>query len=153
MKSIWGDCWRIAVALTIAVTLAGCAPDSSRTDQLTDGSFVTGDASPTPPASSVDPAAVVTIAGVDVDGQNVTVAGLITQVEDSGGECTFVLSSTVSGQSESITRDGIPNIGSTSCSSAQFPVSELSKGPWTAQLKYRSTTLVLDSELVKLEIP
>ncbi|TFC55936.1 hypothetical protein E3O62_13260 [Cryobacterium sp. TMT2-15-1] len=92
---------------------------------------------PTPTAmSSAVPETVIVVAGVDVDGLNVTVSGYVSGIIEDGGLCRFVftdLDSTVEVQT-----DSIANASGTSCRSAQVPVESLSKGEWNVALLYTS---------------
>lgn len=138
--------------IVVSVALAGCtviAPEPTGTS-----------ASPSP-SESVDsdpdggsqPIAVVTIAAVDVDGEHVTVAGLVTQVEETDGDCEFEFVSGVSGEIITASTTSVANVSSTSCGSTQIEIAQLAKGPWDITLHYASPETVVDSEPVHLEIP
>lgn len=135
----------------LAVLLAACTavpstPNSPPPQEGTDGSSPTAD-----PAT---PVAVVTIASVDVDGLHLTVAGFVTQVEESGGTCEFILTSAVSGAKVVRVTKGLANVVSTSCGTVQIPVTELSKGPWDATLAYTSGDVApILSVAERVEIP
>jgi hypothetical protein len=105
------------------------------------------------PTPTDGPTSVVTIAGVDVDGLHVTVAGYVTLVAESGGECLFTLTSAVSGETVTRTTVGAENVDSTSCGTEQIPIAEVSKGPWDATLTYTSGDLTSISGPLRVEVP
>jgi hypothetical protein len=102
----------------------------------------------------VTPAAVVTIAAMDVDAANVTLAGMVTLVEEDGGTCTFVATSTAGVTVERET-SGIANVSSTSCGSVQIPAAEFARGSWEVVVRYSSPDpgLNLVSDPLPMEIP
>jgi hypothetical protein len=143
---------RLVMGLAVlAALLAGCtaAPSTPRSPDAHEG---TGGASPT--TNLAVPVAVVTIASVDVDGLNLTVAGFVTQVEESGGTCEFTLISEVSGAEVVRMTEGLANVDTTSCGTVQIPLTELSKGAWNATLAYSSSDVELTSSVAeRVEIP
>ncbi|TFC90422.1 MULTISPECIES: hypothetical protein [Cryobacterium] len=91
------------------------------------------------------------MAGVDVDGTNVSASGYVSGVIESGGECTFIFAqgdSVLSAVSES-SLDRL----STSCGTIQIPSADFSRGSWTASLEYKSVTVATTSQPMSLEIP
>lgn len=145
-----------AVVATV-VMLAGCtpaAPDSAPTSSSP--SQEPTEAPTDVPAPTEEPApanAVVTLAGVDVDGQNVTVAGLVTGVIEDGGTCTFVMTSGTSGGVVEVTSVGVANVSNTVCPTTQSPIASFTKGPWNVVLDYASDATTLSSAPLALEIP
>jgi len=90
-------------------------------------------------APSIEP--VIVVAGVDVDGKNVTVSGYVAGVLENGGVCTF----SFVGQKPvaSLQSTGIADRSSTSCGSVQAPIGEFTRGAWKVMMSY--TTLSGDS--------
>lgn len=77
---------------------------------------------------------MLTSAGV-FNGQ-VSAGGMVTNVSEQDGVCTFVFRN---GANEIIkTTETMPNSTSTSCKSALFPASELSGGTWRVRVQYDS---------------
>lgn len=139
----------MGVVLAVAVSVGGCQ-QAGPIDETA--------ASPDAPAqNSIDTVtqstAVITIAGVDVDGKHVTVAGYVTELQESGGECTYTLAPMLSGTIVTVVNPGIQNVGTVSCGSVQVPIEQVSKGPWTVSLNYRSSALDIDATPVEMEIP
>ncbi len=99
------------------------------------------------------PTAAVTIAGVDVDGLHVTVAGFVSGVVEAGGTCKFVLTSSVTNAVIDVATTGEPNVSTTSCGSAQVPIAQFTKGRWKVVLDYDSTSLQVTSAPLSLEVP
>lgn len=146
------------MAVLGALVLVGCtqpAPD----DPTAQPSGVPSDpVQPTetePPAAeeTAEPVAVVSIAGVDVDGLGVTVGGFVSGSDSDGGRCVFELVSETTGQTAQAETAGIANGQSTSCGSAQLPTSELGRGSWSVTLRYTSPAYTLVSEPLLMEIP
>lgn len=140
----------MVAVLALAVALAGCQQSGS-TKEPADGQDAPTDSVDT--MTAAPSTAVITIAGVDVDGKHVTVAGYITELQESGGECSYTLTPVLSGTSVTATNPGIENVGTVSCGSVQVPIEQLSKGPWTVSLSYRSSTLEVNATPVEMEVP
>lgn len=149
--------WRsllLCGAIGVTVTLSACSlPVSGMPTASGPPSVEKPAEASSVPEDTFGPAAAVTIAGVDVDGRNVTVAGLVTGVSEAGGDCRFVLAAALTGAGVEAATTGKDNGSNTSCSASQVPVEQLSKGPWSVVLHYTSSTLSLVSTPVKLEIP
>ncbi len=144
----------VSPLFVLLLLLTACTAESPTASP----SLTTTDADPgTPTPKSQDavrtPFAAVTLAGVDVDGVNFTVGGFIGEVDEGGGTCTFVLTSVLSNAKVSVATTGVENGATTSCGSAKVPMTELSKGPWTVQLDYKSRTTDVNSPPLKVELP
>jgi hypothetical protein len=114
----------------------------------------TGSKAPRPTASpSAGPRAVVTIAGVDVDGRNLTVGGFVSGVSESGGTCQYEVSSTTTGVVVKVTNDGVQNAQTTSCGSVQIPIGKFTRGSWQVVLKYSSAAATATSRALGVQIP
>jgi hypothetical protein len=136
--------------------LAGCtatpAPEPASSSSSQEATAAPTDTAP--PTEETAPAnAAVTLAGVDVDGLNVTVAGLVTGVIEEGGTCTFVMTSGTSGGVVEATSVGVANVSNTVCPTTQSPIASFSKGPWNVVLDYASDATTLSSAPLALEIP
>jgi hypothetical protein len=97
--------------------------------------------------------AFVTIAQVTVDGGNLAVGGFVTGLSESGGACTFLISSTSSGAVVKVKSTGIQNSATTSCGTQLVPIAEVPRGAWTVVLDYSSSDLDVKSAAVKVEVP
>lgn len=141
-------------ALVVAAALSGCSPSGSHTP-IASQPASPGQSAESPPApeKTFGPTAVVSIASVDVDGRNVTVAGLISGASEANGTCRFSLTSDLTGVGVEAATTGQDNGNNVSCGAAQIPITQVSKGPWSVVLHYTSHTLTLDSARVELEIP
>jgi hypothetical protein len=107
---------------------------------------------PTPKPSNA-PTAFVTIAQVNVDGRNLTVAGFVSGISEDGGTCTFAVTSTSTGAVVKVKSTGIRNSGTTSCGSQLVPISELSRGAWSVVLQYQSDSAQLKSGGLQVQVP
>jgi hypothetical protein len=147
----------MGVIVAAVVVLAGCTPAPLNSEPTRSGPSQEPTEAPTDvPAPTEEPApanAVVTLAGVDVDGQNVTVAGLVTGVIEDGGTCTFVMTSGTSGGVVEVTSVGVANVSNTVCPTTQSPIASFTKGPWNVVLDYASDATTLSSAPLALEIP
>jgi len=148
-----------AVAVSLAVALAGCvapsdAPVTPTAVAPSTGSPLPDDPSTIPPkptASGIVPA--VTVAGVDVDGLTVSASGFVAGVSEDGGTCSFGFTSDA-GQTASVSSTGIVNVDTTSCGLVQLPISDFSRGSWTVVLTYTSLAAGdYVSEPIELDIP
>ncbi|MDQ1581480.1 MAG: hypothetical protein QOD05_2255 [Microbacteriaceae bacterium] len=143
-------------ALTIG-TLTACtpaqAPAASSSSSSSSSSVST--ATDSPPASATpDPVgAVVSIAGVDLDGKNVSVSGYVSGVIQDGGSCEFVLTPKSGTAAVTIPNTGIQNVMNTSCGTVQSPISNFARGSWSVVLKYTSGKTSVTSGAVDMEIP
>lgn len=147
--------WLLLVGVFgVAASLSACASSDPGTPAASNSSSLekSAEASPTP-KNTFGPTAAVTIAGVDVDGRNVTVAGLVAGVSEAGGNCRFVFSAALTGAHVEAATTGKDNGSNTSCGATQIPIEQMSKGPWSVVLHYSSNAMTLDSVSVKLEIP
>jgi hypothetical protein len=147
----------MGVIVAAVVVLAGCTPAPLNSEPTRSSPSQEPTEAPTDvPAPTEEPApanAVVTLAGVDVDGQNVTVAGLVTGVIEDGGTCTFVMTSGTSGGVVEVTSVGVANVSNTVCPTTQSPIASFTKGPWNVVLDYASDATTLSSAPLALEIP
>ena len=136
-----------------AVILAGCTVQSPDASHASTNTPVSSTPTPTATATPGGPSAIVSLAGVDVDGLHLTIGGFVTVVAEDGGACAFDLTAVVSGATVSAATVGIANGSDTSCGSTQIPVSELTRGSWNVVLHYASTKFDLVSEPMKVEVP
>lgn len=97
--------------------------------------------------------AAVTIAGVDVDGRSLTVAGFVSGVSEAGGVCEFIVTSATTGAVVKVQNSGIENVRDTSCGSSQIPIEKFARGAWSTTLEYSSTSTKVTSEPLKVLIP
>lgn len=141
-----------ACVLATALVLVGCtaavpsrSSQPAATDTRTTPATVT--ATPAPIAASV------VIAGVDTDGQHVSVSGFVSGVSENGGACTFVMTPAGGGAPVTLTRQGIENVSTTSCGTNQSPIANFSRGTWSVVLKYASAKASVTSAAIEMEIP
>ena len=136
-----------------SVILAGCTVQSPDASNASTNTPVTSTPTPTATETPGGPSAVVSLAGVDVDGLHLTVGGFVTVVAEDGGACAFDLTAVVSGAKVSAATVGAANGSNTSCGSTQIPVTQLTRGTWNVVLHYTSTKYDLVSEPMKVEVP
>lgn len=135
------------------VILAGCTAQSPDASNASTGTPVSSTPTPSATATASGPFAIVSLAGVDVDGFHLTVGGFVTVVAEDGGACEFDLTAVVSGAKVSAATVGTANGSNTSCGSAQIPLTQLTRGSWNVVLHYTATKYDLVSEPMKVEVP
>jgi hypothetical protein len=95
--------------------------------------------------------AVISVAGVDVDGQHVSVSGYVSGIVEDGGVCTFTFTGVEA--ERTVTNASVANVSTTSCGLVQIPTSELARGSWQITLSYSSSSFSTTSQPLSLEIP
>jgi len=146
------------VAICCGLLFSSCvfvpAEDSGGSQSGAPGSGGGSNSSGMPsPELSSSPSAAVTIAGVDVDGRNLTAAGLVSGLSESGGTCEFVIFSPSTGVAVKVSRIGVQNVRSTSCGSVQAPIEKFSRGNWNVVLNYTSNSEKASSVPLVVHIP
>lgn len=151
---------RHAGSAILAICLIGCLSACAYGGS---GELVTEGTSPAPLASAelekpshssvpvVPSEAVISVAGVDVDGQHVSASGYVSGIVEDGGLCTFTL--TGFENERTATSPAIANVSTTSCGFVQVPMADLFKGSWQIVLTYTSESLTVSSPPLSLEIP
>ncbi|MDH6235943.1 hypothetical protein H4V99_000688 [Cryobacterium sp. CG_9.6] len=93
----------------------------------------------------------MSVAGMDVDGQNVSASGYVSGLIEDGGTCSFVFS----GADRDATRTsrGITNASTTSCGLIQIPANLFMRGAVELVLTYSSDSVTVSSQPMILEIP
>lgn len=142
---------RISAVAVLVCALAGCtSPMPVPTPPPTTSEST---ASPTPtPDPGLGPMAVVTIASMDVDALHVTLAGMVTSLEETGGTCRFIATSS-DGTTVERETTGEANVNSTTCGSVEIPSTEFSRGSWDVVIEYTSDAHDAVSEPLRMEIP
>lgn len=144
--------------VALCVLLTGCSlPSGGSVDLVPTGSPSSALPSDGPsskptqsPAPTREPSATIVIAGVDVDGLNVTASGSVDGVIENGGKCSFVFT----GPGDPITVDstGTADSSNTSCGSVQAPIESFTRGTWSVVLNYVSASTTVSSLPQTLEI-
>jgi len=138
-------------AALLLLLLTGCVGGSPD-----DGNVPTAvDEQTAPPVDSTlapERDAVIVVAGVDVDGQNVTVSSYVAGILESGGECVY---SFVGLSAEtSVAASGEPDRSVTSCGTSQVPIDQFTKGTWEITMSYTALDGTVTTSLpMALEIP
>lgn len=97
----------------------------------------------TPSTPAVDPAsnkqvASVVITYASIQNETVSVSGFVSNVAEDGGTCTYTF--TKDGLDVKKVSSSMSNPTSTTCSTLNFPASQLTSGVWTVKLVYSSTS-------------
>jgi hypothetical protein len=136
-----------AAGVLLLLLLTGCvgaSPDVPRVDEQS-----------TPPPDSVvasDVEAVIVVAGVDVDGKNVTVSGYAAGILEDGGECIYSFTGMTA--ETSATAEGRADRSVTTCGSTQVPIEQFARGTWEVTMRYvASDGTETASPPTTLEIP
>ena len=139
------------VGMIVLLSLTGCvgteptpSPDPSSVDDQT--------APPVDSTLAPEPEAVIVVAGVDVDGLNVTVSSYVAGILEEGGECHYSFVGTSA--ETSVVATGHADRSVTTCGSTQVPIGQFTKGTWEATMRYTALSGVETvSSPVKVEIP
>lgn len=143
----------VAISIALVAALAGCdvVPGAAPTE-----SSSPSDPAPTSkptneaPASVIEP--VISVAGVDVDGRNVSFSGYVAGVIESGGICVFTAEH--DGESVAVRTDAAADRSTTACGLVSEPIASFTKGTWVITLSYSSDANgAVASQPVTLEIP
>lgn len=145
----------MATVLLALIALTSCAPDGgadlmpgSSSGKEVNSEFEVGDGEG---EASLAPEAVVSVAGVDVDGLNATVGGFVTQSIREGADCLFTLA-----QGEQIVEretKAIFNRSGTSCGTIQIPIDELHRGTWKVTLSVDASEVEIEPGSATMEVP
>jgi hypothetical protein len=142
----------VLLAGLLCVGLSGCFA-SDQTSNPSSAPTVPATASPESVAPGGKIAAVMTIAAVDTNGENVSVSGYVSGIVEDDGTCDFVVANAATGKSVDIAGTGISNARTTSCGTSQEPIASFTRGSWTVTLHYKSTAATVVSTPINLEIP
>jgi hypothetical protein len=145
-----------AAVVLVALGLAGCTFGDDAPDPTSSSSTVAPGVEPTDKGGTTpkpDPAdAVMSYAGVDVDGTQVSAAGYVQGLLENGGACTFTF--TGLGDPVSVASEGIADSSTTSCGTVSVPIAQLPSGTWTVTLSYTSAAAgTLTSSALTVEVP
>lgn len=139
-----------SAAALLVVLLAGCvggAPDTTDVPPVDEQSAPPVDSTLAPATD-----AVIVVAGVDVDGLNVTVSSYVAGILESGGECVYSFVS-LSVETSVVAR-GEPDRSVTTCGTSQVPIDQFTKGTWETRMSYTALDgTVTTSPPIVLEIP
>jgi hypothetical protein len=151
----------VLVGFGMAVALTGCMTDPSLGGRGTTLSEQTLEQSERPavpekPEATTSEAtsevqAVIVVAGVDVDGANVSASGYAAGVIEDGGACTFRF--TQGASTLEVTSVSVADRVTSSCGVVQAPAGEFTRGTWSVQLSYVSANRTSLSEPVEFEVP
>lgn len=146
----------VTAALLLALGLAGCTFGGDVPDPTGSSTSVAPGVKPTDKGESSpepDPAdAVMSFAGVDVDGTQVSAAGYVQGLLENGGSCTFTF--TGLGDPVTVTSEGVADSSTTSCGTVSVPIAQLPSGSWSVTLSYTSAAAgTLTSSALTVEVP
>ena len=142
-------------AIILVFGVVSCAPEPSA-QSADEGAGVEkgpGNANETQTSSARQslPEAVVSVAGVDVDGTQVTASGYVTSVIAEGLRCTF---SFVQGehsiQAESLS---LPDRDGSSCGTVQVALEEFDRGSWEVNLTVTGGSEQIAPGSAYMEVP
>lgn len=141
-------------ALFATFALSACTTDGSLVGSSSSSSSSSLSSTTPTPTPTKDPfSASVVVAGVDLDGQHVSVSGYVDGVAEDGGTCTFTMKPSAGGTAVTVTSEGRANVTNTTCGTQQSPIANFSKGSWSVVLEYRSSAASATSEPIEMEIP
>lgn len=146
----------MVIAVLLAVMLAGCTFGGDRPEPRGSATSIAPGVEPTDKGADTpapDPAeAVMSYAGVDVDGTQVSAAGYVQGLIENGGQCTFTF--TGPGESVAVSAEGIADSRTSSCGTIAVPIAQLPSGTWSVTLGYTSASSGnLISSALTVEVP
>ena len=134
----------------LALAVVGCSPATDPTSSSS--AEQPGSASPTPTATPTVTASI-TIAGVDVDGQHVSVAGFVAGLVEDKGACTYTFSDDATKATIKLTSTGAANVSTTTCGTQQEPIASFTRGAWHVRLSYKSLLADVTSPSIEMQVP
>lgn len=101
--------------------------------------------------SDLKPAAVISVAGVDADGVNVTASGYVSQAGQGELKCSFTFTQ---GENEVVIgTTATPDHSGASCGAVEVPVAELQRGTWELVLSVQGAGLEITPDSMMVEVP
>lgn len=146
----------VAAGILVVFGLAGCTFGGDTPDPTGSSTSIAPGVEPTDKGDATaepDPVdAVMSFAGVDVDGTQVSAAGYVQGLLENGGVCTFTF--TGLGEPVSVASEGIADSSTTSCGTVSVPIAQLPSGTWSVTLSYTSAAAgTLTSSALTVEVP
>ena len=155
----------LAILLCMAMmSLVACGSADVTAPNVTgpsDSSQGTQPSEPSEASEALEPVrdseAIISVAGVDVDGTHVSASGYVSSIIENDGLCSFVFTGDDdvdrTAAERTVTATAVANVTTTSCGLVQIPVTELAAGTWSLVLTYTSDSLTVTSAPTTLEIP
>lgn len=152
----------LAILLCTAImSLVACGSTDVTAPNLTGPSDSSQGTQPSERSETSEPfpdsEAIISVAGVDVDGLHVSASGYVSGIIENEGLCTFVFTSDDGADGlaaeRTVTATAAANVTTTSCGLVQMPMTEFAAGTWSLVLTYASDTLTVTSAPTTLEIP
>ena len=125
-----------------AGTTAPAPPTPSPTKTAAPG---TGDAT----AGPIE--AVLTVAGVDPDGQHVTASGYVQGIVEDGGACVFAFAG--AGTAFTVQQAASADRMTASCGTVQVPIEKFQRGPWQVTVAMTIEGETHTSQPITVEVP
>jgi hypothetical protein len=145
-------CIALVIASAALLSISGCAASSPGKPSSASDVSASNSAHPDPDsATPVAPQAVIVVAGVDVDGKNVTASGYISGVIQSGATCTFEF--TGPGKPVQLEQQATADRLTTSCGTVSGPIDDFSRGAWTVTLQYPLKGKTITSQPSTVNVP
>lgn len=146
----------LGLALVMGLGLAGCTFGGDTPEPSGSATSIAPGVEPTDKGEETtapDPAeAVMSYAGVDVDGTQVSAAGYVQGLIENDGECSFTF--TGPGDPVQVTAQGIADSRTTSCGTVAVPIAQLPSGTWSVSLQYTAADArTLTSTALTVEVP
>ena len=141
-------------SLVLVGSLLGCAAESSTTDaKESSQQFSTDEKKPGADSEHQDfvGQAVISVAGVDVDGINASAAGYVTQVIQDGLQCEFTFTKDTAIVKR--TSASVVDRSGSSCGVVSVPTSELARGTWEVKLFVTGADQEIVSDALTMEVP
>ncbi len=107
----------------------------------------------TPDPTTLNASVLITLATVDPDTGGMLLGGYVTGVMEDGGDCQYIVTSSASGSSLTIHKDGVENNGTTSCGSTTVSASRVPAGSYMVVLRYANDIGAVVSDAVTVDIP
>jgi cytoskeletal protein RodZ len=130
--------------------------DNSLVDNDDDKTSSGGSDKPDTPATNPDTGlkeATVEITFADILDGRVEVGGVVTNIVETGGTCTYTFTNPATGKIITGETDPLSNSSSTPCASISHALSDFTPGKWTVTLAYQSNKSKGISQKHDLQVP
>jgi hypothetical protein len=144
----------IALMLTSAglLSISGCTASSPETHSNVSDASATSSAHPDSASGTpATPQAIIVVAGVDVNGENVTASGYVSGVIESGATCTFDF--TGPGKPVQLVQTATADRLTTSCGTVSGPIADFPRGAWSVTLRYPFKGKTITSQPTTVNVP
>lgn len=144
----------LGLTLACATALGGCAAEGTQSEPKGSSQQFESNSKKEVEGESGEEfvgQAVISVAGVDIDGLNASAAGYVTQVIQDGLQCEFTFTQ---GESSVVrTAVSVVDRSGSSCGVVSVPVTELQRGTWEVKLLVTGADREIAADTLTMEVP